>query len=222
MKKLFCYLFLLAGLSCSKIEIEEPAPLPKAATAEFVADKEIVYMGEPVTITVKDSTSDSKNYQYEFGDGQKASGVYHTTYSYNRGGNFKITLKVDGKTHTKDIKVRPGYLSYQIHNNSSITLDILSYIDNYKTGTLLRDEYTSGKITDTMYVNHSTSNLYMFGSSLFHKNTEYVPVTDSGHLTYFEKYKHNIYAFSDSTEIAPKSSHGQTDSTKYILDFKEK
>ena len=221
MKKLFCYLFLLAGLSCSKIEIEEPAPVPKASTAEFVTDKEIVYMGEPVAVTVKDSTSDSKNYQFEFGDGQKSSGTYHTTHTYNRGGNFKITLKVDRKTHTKDIKVRPGYLSYQIQNNSSVTLDVLSYIDNYKTGTLLRDEYNPQKISDTMYVNHSATNLYLFGSSLFHKNKEYVPVADSAHLTYFEKHKHNVYTFTDTTEITPKSSYGQTDSIQYIIDFKE-
>lgn len=220
-KKILFYLTIIVTCSCSKIKIEEPAPEPKAETAEFIVDKEVLYMNESLAVTVKDSSSNSANYYYEFGDGNKLSGKYSTTHHYSKAGKYKISLKVDDKTYSKDILVKPGFLSYQIKNSSSTSLDILSYIDNPRTGTLLRDDYAPGKISDTLYISYTESNKYLFSASLFHNNREYVVKTENGESIWFEKYKHNIYNITDSTKLAPKSSSGsENDTTKYVIDFR--
>ena len=214
MKKIF-FLVCIISFSCSKIDIPEPEPIPKASTAEFILNKSVVYVNESFVVSAKDTAGTNTNYTFDFGDGKKISGKYETSHAYSRGGTYKISLKADDHTHSQPIKVMPGYMSYQIENASAVALDMLTYIDNYKTGTLFRDEYLPQKTSDTFYVTHTITDQYLFGTSFFHHNKEYV--IDS--TIWFEKNKHHVYTITDSTKIIARHSTGPADTVRYIADF---
>jgi hypothetical protein len=208
----FIFFIFLISSSCRK---EKPHTI---SSTDFTVNKELIYLSESIELRAVDTTGN--NYTYDFGDGNQIVGGYKAVHRYEKGGTFTITLTSDGKSTKKTVKVRPGYLSYQIKNKATRELNILSYIDNYQSGTVYRKDYYPGYVGDTLYTSYGpygvgANMLHLFGASIFIGNTEYQLYSD--HLIWFDERKHTVYEITDSSLVSPRVIYGGNSRPVYYI-----
>jgi PKD repeat protein len=97
-------LFLAA---CNPIAIIEVNP------TKVVVDEEVTFDGSGTLITATPEGTTAVKYEWEFGDGEEATGA-EVTHTYTRTGNFTVTLTVTdsaGRTGTSTEIVKVGEAS---------------------------------------------------------------------------------------------------------------
>jgi hypothetical protein len=185
------------------------------STADFTVDNEVVYLGQPVTAKATDKGGNT-DYKFDFGDGSTVttSGP-SVSHEYSQPGQYTIRLLIYGKAFTKEIRVLPGILSYQIKNSTSRELNILSYVDNGQSGTLYRTNYYADKLGDTLYSSHGSlgPGLHIIGVSVFLNNNEYAMYD----FVQREWRTHTIIEINDSTRVVPRTWSGSGTAPIYYL-----
>lgn len=174
-------------------------------SADFNVSSQTVYLDETITFEAKD-TLGNVSYNWDFGDGTSTKDGYSISHQYIDPGSFTVSLKINGLYLSKTIRVLPGKFSYQIENNSNISLNILTYISNYETGCVKRMDVSKTTKTDSIYVTSPIrySDINLFGISIFVENSEYT----FAEVLFLKEFQHQIITINDSTKLLPRSSHG--------------
>jgi len=115
-----CCVVALVGLSGCAVP-----PAEKAPVAQISATPTTVKMGESITFSATDSTDPDGNivsYEWDFGDGNTASGAT-VAYAYSdRGGIYNVRLTVtddDGLSDTAEVSVNVALATIRIEYTSS-------------------------------------------------------------------------------------------------------
>jgi len=176
-------------------------------TADFTVNAELSYLTETLDFVAIDSLGGNA-YSWDFGDGYIIKGGHRVSHKYEKSGEYVAILSINGFKKTKQIRVYPGTLSFKIINNSSKILDILTYIDNYETGSVKRFLVDSQHQSDTIYGSNLFwyNNMHIFGISIFIENTEYTLKNSP----WIFDFKHTNFTLTDTTILLPRSSHGNT------------
>lgn len=173
-------------------------------TADFTVNSEHSYLTQTIDFVALDSLGGTA-YTWDFGDGCVIKGGHKMSHVYENGGQYVVELSINEFKNTKQIRVDPGTLSFKIINNSGRYLDLLTYIDNYETGSVKRFVVDSKHQSDTIYgKNLFWNNMHLFGISVFIENTEYI-LEDA---PWIFDFKHTDFILTDSTRLIPRSSHG--------------
>lgn len=137
--------------SCKKSE-------EKANTnASFSSDRSSYYLTEPVSF--KNTSTNASSYQWDFGDNTTSTEA-NPSHSYQSSGIYTVKLNSGGSTFQKRIKINSGAYSYQVKNETTISLPLSSY---YYDGSV-KDLINHGTmqingITDTVYTNRDKMEL---------------------------------------------------------------
>jgi len=197
-KVLTLSLFLIVIVACNNINELN------VETAAFTVSNDSVYLTKSITFTASDSIGGNE-YSWDFGDGNKLMGKYNVTHSYDTGGQYMVTLKINGYSSSKIITVYNGTVSFRIINQSNQYINFLTYIDSYQTGNVNRFDVQPKSDSNIIYcINKSTTQKHILGISLFINNSEYM-LEDILWISDFER--HDIIV-TDETKVHARSSSG--------------
>lgn len=125
------FIFMLA--SCGK---DEPTVI-KELVASFEVEKI-----EDLTVTLKNTSKESKSYEWNFGDG-KTSTDKNPTHTYESSGSYKVTLKASNentsKSVSKDVVVadkykKKGYILSSVATSSAASTYYAGYFSELPSG----------------------------------------------------------------------------------------
>lgn len=197
-KALTLSFFLLAIVACNSINELN------VETAAFTVTNDSVYLTKPITFTASDSLGGNE-YSWDFGDGDKVMGKYNVTHSYDTGGQYVVTLKINGYTSSKTITVYNGTVSFRIINQSNQYINFLTYIDSYMSGNVNRFDVQPNSNSSIIYcTNNFTTQKHLLGISLFINNSEYL-LED---ILWISDFEHHDIIVTDDTRVKPRSYSG--------------
>jgi len=188
-------LFSLFFLSCN----DSPSDTIAVRNATFKATASHLYLHDINNFEAAD-TLGKNNYHWDFGDGTSLISGYKTTHRFDIPGTHYVKLEINGLVTSQKVIVYPGNVSYQIKNESSRELDILSYVDNMHNGTSFRKELNSKNISDTLYAKtevYGANATFLLGTSIFIQNQEYTRYK----MNWIKNSKHSILSIADTTKV---------------------
>lgn len=175
------------------------------SSANFKVSSETIYLDQSFTFEAKD-TLGNKGYEWDFGDGTLIRDKHKVSHQYLEPGVFTVKLKVNGLAYSINVNVLPGRLSYQIQNNSTYSLNVLTYLDSYGTGCTERMDLNWKNMTDSIFAtitpnsHFKNKSSHIFGISIFVNNSEYTfpdPI-------WIDDFKHSVITITDSTKLSPR------------------
>ena len=205
--------------SCKKTTEPEITPAVEVVnSANFVSLSDNIYLHGTISFQATDTTGGLR-YNWSFGDDLVELSGWEITHQYDIPGIHTVKLEIDGLTSSRNIKVYPGNLSYQIKNESSKKLDILSYIDNWNNGSLYRFDLSSGSTTDSLYASTSTYGniLHGFNVSIFANNIEYALSGFDSKFDWIKDNHHSVRIITDSTKCHYRIQDGSNINTFFYL-----
>jgi len=175
-------------------------------TADFTVNPKPSYLMETLDFVAQD-TLGGNAYSWDFDDGTTLNGTHRVSHQYIKSGEYTVSLSVGRLKSTKQILVNPGTVSFKFINNSSIPLELITYIDNYEDGSVKRFHVYNKSQSDTIYGSGLRTNFHILGVSIFIKNTEYcIPF-----LPLIYDFEHQNIIFTDTTKLYPRSSSGNSE-----------
>lgn len=176
--------------SCKKNE-EKVIP-----NSSFTSEKSSYYLTEPVSF--KNTSTNASTFQWDFGDNSTSTDA-NPSHSYQSSGVYTVKLNAGTSTFQKKIKINTGAYSYQVKNETTISLPLSSY---YYDGSV-KDLINHGTvqvngITDTVYTNRDKMEL---GGTLLGKT--FITVTSYP----LSKFSNKVLIINGSTQIFTNSAN---------------
>jgi hypothetical protein len=204
-------LILLFIISCevTTVSLKSAGFTPLSATT---------YLHGSITFEASD-TIGGINYHWDFGDGTSVTAGHKVTHTFENSGLHTVTLEVDGLTSSQKIKVYPGNVSYQIKNESTKELNILTNINLAGNGALNRIDLSRGGISDTLYASTQLlGNISLgFDISVFVNNVEYSLNGFDHNFDLIPNFQHSIKIITDSTKCNYRIQNGSQLGTFFYL-----
>lgn len=186
MKQTLLLLFLAVSIlfSCSK---KEDKINPEAS---FSSDKQNYYLTE--TASFSNTSSNATSFQWDFGD-NTTSTEKNPSHIYQSPGIYTVKLSAGASVFEKYVKVHNGAYSYQVRNETGISLPLSSfYYDGAVKDLINHGNVVINGTTDSVFTNREKIEL---GGTLAGKT---FIVTESYPLS---KFSNKILIINGSTKI---------------------
>lgn len=185
------YLFIVTIAVLSVAACKKDTPV---AVAGFTTSHSGYYLTQSVSFT--NTSTNAKTYSWDFGD-NATSTVQSPTHTYTQPGNYTIRLITDGTSlATKMLKIYDGTASYQVQNQTGISLDMVSFaadadqnvIDFIDNGTI-----ATNSTADTVY----TNDLAIYVGGTLPNDSTFVTATPFT----MQQFSNNVLTIDGTTQV---------------------